>query len=182
MIIFNATIDSAIMAKLTNLGIMRCSAEDNWPKERATPGKENLEEEGNFNLLVEKSGNKKSSNVLSCLEYIDEKYNEHIDGNDSDQEWQGDGMLKDWEGGWREGERARDPRPILKRRKTICYRLNIDNHKTKIHKIRHTQSWSVTWESNHSIERGCVNVDPRRVFAVLTSKSYRPGHGFFFCL
>ena len=29
MIIFNVTIDSAIMAKLTNLGIIRCSAEDN---------------------------------------------------------------------------------------------------------------------------------------------------------
>ena len=115
MIIFNVTIDSAIMAKLTNLGIIRCSAEDNWPKDRATPGKENLEEEGNFNLLVEKSGNKKSSDVLSCLEYEDERDNEHIDGNDSDQEWQGDGMLKDWEGGWREGERARDPRPILKK-------------------------------------------------------------------
>ena len=119
MIIFNVTIDSAIMAKLTNLGIIRCSAEDNWPKERATPGKENLEEEGNFNLLVEKSGNKKSSDVLSCLEYEDERDNEHIDGIDSDQEWQGDGMLKDWEGGWREGERARDPRPILKKKQFV---------------------------------------------------------------
>ena len=37
MIIFNVTIDSAIMAKLTNLGIIRCIAEDNWPKPRLTP-------------------------------------------------------------------------------------------------------------------------------------------------
>ena len=40
-------------------------------------------------------------------------------------------------------------------------------------------SWSRTWKSNHSVEGCCINVDPWRVFAVLSSKMYRPKFGFF---
>ena len=105
-------------------------------------------------------------------------YKPRILKKNTNQEWQGDGTLKEGGGEGREGEKGRGPALILHQYCGYHPYYQLDLKQFSIGKVPF-MSWSRTWKANHSIEGCCINVDPWRVFAVLPSKMYRPKFGFF---